>query len=119
MCSKQDSWVVAACEMKIPVYTPGWEDSSLGNTFTAKVMDGTIKHHGVIKSGTMQMAHLVDWYLENQSQGPLGFFQIGGGIAGDFAICEIVRKPDILLEKFGLSRAGAQRSRSAGEDFFE
>lgn len=86
----EQSWVLAAKEMNLPVYTPGWEDSTLGNIFCARVMDGTIGSHSVIKSGTEQMEHLASWYLERNAENTdVGFFQIGGGIAGDFAICVV------------------------------
>ncbi|MCH2400449.1 MAG: deoxyhypusine synthase family protein [Pirellulales bacterium] len=83
------SWVVAAREMEIPVYAPGFEDSTLGNIFAARVIDGTVSSHRAIRSGTEQMEHLVGWYLENSVNSPVGLFQIGGGIAGDFAICVV------------------------------
>lgn len=87
------SWVVAAMEGEIPVYTPGWEDSTMGNMFTARVMDGQIPHHQCVKTGTEQFQCLMEWYSENHgaNQGlpSVGFFQIGGGIAGDFAICAV------------------------------
>ena len=85
----QDSWMLAAFEKGIPVYSPGFEDSTLGNMFAARVFDGRIKSHSAIKSGTEQMEHLVRWYLETDAEAPIGFFQIGGGIAGDFAICAV------------------------------
>ncbi|MFV1968469.1 MAG: deoxyhypusine synthase family protein, partial [Pirellulaceae bacterium] len=85
----ENSWVLAAHEMNIPVHTPGFEDSTLGNIFAAHVIDGTINSHSVIQSGTAQMEHLTRWYLETSRQTPIGFFQIGGGIAGDFAICVV------------------------------
>jgi deoxyhypusine synthase len=85
----KDSWVLAAHEAKIPIYCPGFEDSTLGNIFSARVYDGSIAHHGVIKSGTEQMEHLIRWYLEESAKQPIGFFQIAGGIAGDFAICAV------------------------------
>jgi deoxyhypusine synthase len=87
--SPQHSWVLAAHEKKIPVFTPGFEDSTLGNIFAARVFQGKIKRHEVIKSGTAQMEQLVRWYLETAADSPVGFFQIGGGIAGDFAICAV------------------------------
>ncbi|REJ67888.1 MAG: deoxyhypusine synthase [Planctomycetota bacterium] len=83
------SWAMAAREAGIPVFTPGWEDSTLGNIFAARVIDGAVRSHAVVRTGTEQMQQLVDWYLENQDAHPLGFFQIGGGIAGDFAICSV------------------------------
>ena len=85
----ENSWMLAAWEKNIPVYSPGFEDSTLGNIFAARVMEKKIASHSAIKSGTEQMEHLVNWYLENDAHAPIGFFQIGGGIAGDFAICAV------------------------------
>lgn len=84
----ENSWLVAAHEMKIPIFTPGWEDSTLGNIFTARCIEGKVGSHSCIKTGTMQMQKLVEWYLEHEKKG-IGFFQIGGGIAGDFPICAV------------------------------
>ncbi len=83
----EHSWLMAAYEKNLPVYSPGFEDSTLGNIFTARVMEGKIKSHGAICRGTEQMEHLTKWYLKTDATAPIGFFQIGGGIAGDFAIC--------------------------------
>jgi deoxyhypusine synthase len=91
----EHSWVVAACEMNIPIYTPGAEDSTLGNMFCADVMQGHVKSHNAMKSGTEQFEHLTNWYLETDKESPIGFFQIGGGIAGDFAMCVV---PSILQD---------------------
>jgi len=85
----QDSWLVAASEKDIPVYAPGWEDSTLGNEFVCDVRQKKLSNFGLVKSGLEQMDHLVDWYKTNTSANSVGFFQIGGGIAGDFAICVV------------------------------
>jgi deoxyhypusine synthase len=85
----EHSWMLAAWEKNLPIYTPGWEDSTLGNIFAARVMEKKIKTHACVKSGTEQMEHLVNWYLETEADSPIGFFQIGGGIAGDFSICAV------------------------------
>ncbi len=85
----EDSWMFAAKQAGIPVYSPGIEDSTLGNMFAARVMDGTVKSHSALKSGTQQMEHLARWYKQTATRRPVGFFQIGGGIAGDFAICAV------------------------------
>ena len=90
-----DSWLLAACEKKIPVYTPGAEDSTLGNMFCADVMLGKLMSHSILKSGTEQFAHLTEWYRTNDRHHPIGFFQIGGGIAGDFAMCVV---PSIIQD---------------------
>lgn len=84
-----DSWLLAACEADIPVYTPGAEDSTLGNMFCADVMQGKLRSHSVLKSGTEQFADLTEWYMRNDRRHRIGFFQIGGGIAGDFAMCVV------------------------------
>lgn len=85
----KNSWVVAAAEKNLPIFTPGWEDSTLGNIFTANVIKGQVSRFDVVKSGVEQMAFLIDWYRKNTRETSLGFFQIAGGIAGDFAICVV------------------------------
>ncbi len=89
--SEAESWILAAKEMGIPVYAPGWEDSTIGNMFAANVKMGVLEDHLCVKTGTEQFQHLMDWYLETTREGTstVGFFQIGGGIAGDFAICAV------------------------------
>jgi deoxyhypusine synthase len=85
----KDSWVFAAKEKNLPILTPGWEDSTLGNIFVSHVISKEISHYNVVKSGVEQMGLLVDWYRKNCKKHKLGFFQIGGGIAGDFPICAV------------------------------
>ncbi len=85
----RDSWVVAACERNIPIFTPGWEDSTLGNFFTACVIQGKLTSYRPIRSGLEQMEALTFWYRDTAEKHKIGFFQIGGGIAGDFAICVV------------------------------
>ena len=85
----KDSWVIAACEKNLPIFTPGWEDSTLGNEVVAETRKGRFKNSRFIKSGLEQMDSLIDWYLKNTKDASIGFFQIGGGIAGDFAICAV------------------------------
>lgn len=93
------SWLIAACEKKIPIWTPGWEDSTLGNIFVANVMCGNVSRFNVYKSGLEQMAALAGWYKETAPQSSVGFFQIGGGIAGDFPICVVPMLIQDLQEK--------------------
>lgn len=85
----ENSWLYAAWKQRIPVYSPGFEDSTIGNIFTARVIEGEISDHSVFRSGTEQLESLVAWYRANDAKAPIGFFQIGGGIAGDFAICAV------------------------------
>ncbi len=86
------SWMLAAKEAGIPVFSPGWEDSTTGNIFAANVIKGIVPTHDCVRSGTEQFHTLIEWYLKNHGAGShpsVGFFQIGGGIAGDFAICAV------------------------------
>ena len=93
------SWVLAACEKNLPIFTPGWEDSTLGNGLVALTRQGRFKHFNFVKNGLEQMNYLIDWYLENSKNSSIGFFQIGGGIAGDFAICVVpLIKQDLAKE---------------------
>ncbi|MFH1854258.1 MAG: deoxyhypusine synthase family protein [Candidatus Omnitrophota bacterium] len=85
----KNSWVVAACEKNIPIFTPGWEDSTLANGVVADYKANKFKTFNFVKSGLEQMDFLIDWYLENTEKNTIGFFQVGGGIAGDFAICVV------------------------------
>lgn len=93
---ERDSWVVAACEKNIPIWSPGWEDSTTGNILVAlskgskkNYYGEEIKDMGIVKSGLEQMSSLVEWYIRESSNAPIGLFQIGGGISGDFPICVV------------------------------
>ncbi len=85
----KDSWLVAACEKDLPVFVPGWEDSTLGNIFVSHVYSGELASYGIVRSGPEYMGKLIDWYKVNAKPLGVGFFQIGGGIAGDFPICVV------------------------------
>ena len=84
-----NSWMLAAAEADLPIFVPGWEDSTLGNIFAARCLDGRIKNVHTVRSGIEYMASLADWYGETAPASSIGFFQIGGGIAGDFPICVV------------------------------
>lgn len=83
----KDSWMYAAAQKNLPIVVPGWEDSTMGNIFTSYVLKGELKA-STVKTGIEYMTYLSKWYPEN-SQNGVGFFQIGGGIAGDFPICVV------------------------------
>ena len=84
-----DSWMVAAAEKNLPVFVPGWEDSTMGNMFAAQCIKGTIRNPSIVRPGIEYMMELAGWYQRTTPESPLGFFQIGGGIAGDFPICVV------------------------------
>ncbi len=109
-----DSWLVAAAEADLPLFVPGWEDSTLGNVFAAEQLRGALSRPGPVHGGTQYMTALAEWYARESTgraladlpaidtdhdaalggrggadAGPVGLFQIGGGIAGDFPICVV------------------------------
>ncbi|MGH9464153.1 MAG: deoxyhypusine synthase family protein [Thermoanaerobaculia bacterium] len=112
----RDSWVAAAAERDLPLFVPGWEDSTLGNFFAAHVLDGDLEGFSAVRGGLEYMTELAEWYVRTtmgkaiaelareaapegreaavtaapaEALRTIGFFQIGGGIAGDFPICVV------------------------------
>jgi deoxyhypusine synthase len=85
----KDSWLLAAAKKQLPIFVPGWEDSTLGNIYAAHCINGDIKDVTTVRSGIEYMIDLVHWYQRETQDSSLGFFQIGGGIAGDFPICVV------------------------------
>lgn len=84
-----ESWLAAACDVNLPLFVPGWEDSTLGNMYAAHCIDGSLKNSATVRSGIEYMIELAQWYETVSRDAPVGFFQIGGGIAGDFPICVV------------------------------
>ena len=85
----RDSWLLAASDADLPIFVPGWEDSTLGNVFAAHTLAGRITSVQTMKSGIEYMMALAQWYQRTAPETSIGFFQIGGGIAGDFPICVV------------------------------
>ena len=85
----KDSWMLAACEKNLPIWVPGWEDSTLGNMYSGHVITGDVKNVHTVRTGIEYMVTLAEWYTANADSKGIGFFQIGGGIAGDFPICVV------------------------------
>lgn len=83
------SWMHAASERQLPIFVPGWEDSTLGNMYAARCISGQMKNVHTVRSGIEYMMHLAQWYMDITKYSSMGFFQIGGGIAGDFPICVV------------------------------
>lgn len=84
----KNSWLLAAAEKNLPIVVPGWEDSTLGNIFAGRLMQNEIKRE-CLKIGPDYMVELANWYMKSECKQGIGFFQIGGGIAGDFPICVV------------------------------
>ncbi len=84
----KNSWMIAAAQKNLPIIVPGWEDSTMGNIFASYCIKGEL-NASTVKSGIEYMMFLADWYTKNSEGAGVGFFQIGGGIAGDFPICVV------------------------------
>jgi deoxyhypusine synthase len=85
----RDSWMVAAAEANLPMVVPGWEDSTLGNMYAGHVIEGHVGNVHTVRTGIEYMLQLAEWYATTSREAPIGFFQVGGGIAGDFPICVV------------------------------
>jgi deoxyhypusine synthase len=85
----KNSWLLAAAEKNLPMVVPGWEDSTLGNIFAGHCIKGDVKNVHTVKGGIQYMKSWAEWYMSATKKNPVGFFQIGGGIAGDFPICVV------------------------------
>ncbi len=91
----ENSWMIAAAEKNLPMIVPGWEDATLGNMYAGHVISGDVKNVHTVRTGIEYMMELAEWYTVNAKAltatgvGNIGFFQIGGGIAGDFPICVV------------------------------
>lgn len=84
----KNSWMLEAAKKNLPIIVPGWEDSTMGNIFASYCLKGEL-NPSTMKSGIEYMMWLADYYTENAGKDGIGFFQIGGGIAGDFPICVV------------------------------
>ncbi|ADH64301.1 MAG: deoxyhypusine synthase family protein [Deinococcota bacterium] len=99
----KDSWMVAAAEKNLPIVVPGWEDSTTGNMYAGHCLAGEIQNVHTVRTGIEYMMMLAEWYVKTSKHHSIGFFQIGGGIAGDFPICVVpmlhqdMQRPDIPM----------------------
>jgi deoxyhypusine synthase len=99
----KDSWMLAAAERNLPMFVPGWEDSTLGNMYSGHCIEGHVKNVHTVRTGIEYMVELAGWYTKTSAAHSIGFFQIGGGIAGDFPICVVpmlhqdLQRPEIPL----------------------
>ena len=85
----RNSWMIAAAEKNLPMFVPGWEDSTLANMYAGHCIEGHVKNVHTVRTGIEYMQRLAAWYSELAPRHSIGFFQIGGGIAGDFPICVV------------------------------
>ena len=84
----EECWLLAAAEQNLPMVVPGHEDSTFGNIFASYVRSGECDAR-IVRSGIEYMVELYDQYRALSRGAGVGFFQVGGGIAGDFPICVV------------------------------
>src|SRR6266403_2808328 len=101
----KDSWLYAAMQKELPMFVPGWEDSTLGNMYAGHCISGDVKNGHTVRTGIEYMISLADWYTRISEKSSIGFFQIAGGIAGDFPIC-VVPMLHQDLQREGIPRWG-------------
>lgn len=95
----EECWLLAAALYNIPIVVPGYEDSTFGNIFASYVKEG-VANANIAKSGIEYMGAFYDQYQKLSKGAGIGFFQIGGGIAGDFPICVVPSlKYDMKIKK--------------------
>ncbi|MGA8027755.1 MAG: deoxyhypusine synthase family protein [Bryobacteraceae bacterium] len=85
----KNSWLYAAMERNLPMFVPGWEDSTLGNMYAGHCISGDVQNVHTVRTGIEYMISLAEWYTNTSRESSIGFFQVGGGIAGDFPICVV------------------------------
>lgn len=96
----KDSWMIAAAEKNLPIFVPGWEDSTTGNIYASHCISGEIGNVHTVRTGIEYMMELTTWYSKTSAETSIGFFQIGGGIAGDFPICVVpMMRQDLQLDE--------------------
>ena len=106
-----DCWLYQAWRESIPIFVPGWEDSTMGNIFTqaccdsdhpflTKYKSGKPISKNIILPSVCYMHRLAEWYMDNTRERGIAFLQLGGGIAADFPICVVPHlKKDWLAEE--------------------
>ena len=88
------SWMLAACEKNLPIIVPGWEDATLGQHVCGR-SDARRREERAHRAHGHRIHDLARGLLHEereeaaQPRGLNRFFQIGGGIAGDFPICVV------------------------------
>ena len=87
----RECWLLEAAKRNLPLIVGGYADSTFGNIFAAHCRD-TGCNPLIAKSDVEQFMRFYEVYDQLSAGTGVGFFQIGGGIAGDFPICIVPSK---------------------------
>src|SRR6058998_2170612 len=60
----KNSWMIAAAEKNLPMFVPGWEDSTLDNMYAGHCISGDVKNVQIVRTGIEYMIALADWYTK-------------------------------------------------------
>lgn len=80
------SWLIAACEKKLPIFIPGCEDGTTSNMAEGRMLLEKLKP-STFKNGMEYMVECMKWYMRETKTTTIGIFVIGGGIAADAPQC--------------------------------
>ena len=67
------SWLLAAAEKNLPIFVPGWEDSTLGNVFAAWCINGKVAKPTTVRGGLEYMIELTAWYRKVSAAQSIGY----------------------------------------------
>ena len=56
--------MIAAAEKNLPMFVPGWEDSTLGNMYAGHCITGDVKNVHTVRTGIEYMIELADCYTK-------------------------------------------------------
>ena len=86
----KDSWLYAAMERNLPMFVPGWEDSTLGNMYAGHCISGDVKNVHTVRTGIEYMMSLAEWYTADFAKPrPSVFFRLAVASLATFPICVV------------------------------
>ena len=68
----KDSWLLAAAEKNLPMFVPGWEDSTLGNMYAGHCISQDVKKIHTVRTGIEYMMELAEWYTATTAKKSAG-----------------------------------------------
>src|ERR1700693_4522943 len=69
----KDSWLYAAMQKDLPMFVPGWEDSTLGNMYAGHCISGDVQNVHTVRTGIAYMMALAEWYTQTSEHSSIGF----------------------------------------------
>ena len=76
-------------EKNLPIFVPGWEDLDARQHVCRALHARRHEKRSHVRTGIEYMTELAELVHGTAKKSSIGFFQIAGGIAGDFPICVV------------------------------